>query len=217
MTDTANNNTDNQNSQSPDDKDTLIANLTNQLDALRGKTEELLGETKKAKAKAREESEAKEQARLEKAKKDGDFEKLLQSSERERKTLSERLGELENRISTEKLKSESMRLATELADGSNAELLSEFIQKRLKYSDDNIQVLDSKGELTVSSTEDLKREFSTNDKFKALLRGSKATGGGALGSGNSVATNNTMSRADYNSMDPVKQGDFMRKGGSVKD
>jgi predicted nuclease with TOPRIM domain len=159
------------------DKDSIIEDLKNQLNSLRGKTEELLGETKKAKAKAREEMEAKERAKLEKAKKEGDFEQLLKSSENERKSLSDRLNDLQGKISSEKLRTESLKLAGELADGANAELLSEFIAKRLKYTDDGMRVLDHNGDLTVSSAEDL----------------------------------------PFDKMHPVKQMEFIKKGGKVVD
>lgn len=199
------------------DKDFIIEDLKKQLDSLRGKTEELLGETKKAKAKAREEMEAKERAKLEKAKKEGDFEQLLKSSENERTSLSKRLEELQGKVSSEKLRTESLRLAGELADGANAELLSEFVIKRLKYTDDGIRVLDANGDLTVSSAEDLKKEFQNSEKFKALLRGNKASGGSAQGSGNSVASSQGIDRTAFDKMHPVKQMEYIKKGGKVID
>ena len=66
------------------EKDAIISDLQSQFNAVKNKADQLLDETKKAKAKARQEAEAKELAALEKAKKDGDYEQLLKSSESER-------------------------------------------------------------------------------------------------------------------------------------
>lgn len=198
-------------------KDEVISELNSQIEAMRSKMGELLGEAKKAKLKAKEESEAKERAKLEKAKRDGDIEQLLKSSESERSKLSEQLQKLQQSVSSEKISNESMRLATELADGSNAELLSEFISKRLKYTEEGIKVLDVHGDLTVSSLDDLKKEFTSSEKYKSLLRGIKSSGGGASGSGNSVPTTKTIDRATFDKMPQDQRMDFFKSGGKVVD
>lgn len=200
------------------DKDSLIKDLQKQVDSLRSKASELLSETKQAKQKAREEAEAKEKARQEKAKRDGDFEQLLKSSESKNKSLEEQLQTLQNRVSSEKIRSESLRVAAELADGTNAEILSEFITKRLKYTDDGIKVLDSNGDLTVSSLEDLKTEFQKSEKFKPLLRGIKASGGSAQGSGSSASHKaREMDRKAFEDMDSMQRMKFIKEGGKIYD
>lgn len=172
---------------------------------------------KKAKAKAREETEIAARAQEDKARKNGDFEQLLQSSEKEREVLATQLKDLENRVGTERTRTESMRLAAELADGANAELLSEFIGKRLKYTGDGLKVLDNNGDLTVSSLDDLKREFENNDKFQSLIRGNKSTGGGAAGDGSSASGVAKMERSRFDKMDAVQKMDFIKKGGKLTD
>lgn len=209
------------NEQSPNDstlnKDDIIADLQKQLESVKNKSDELLSETKKAKQKAREEAEAKEQARLERAKKEGDFEQLLKSSEKQRTELHEQLEALRGKVSSEKIKTESLKLAAELADGHNAEILSEFIARRLKYTDDGLKVLDSNGELTVSRIEDLKNEFTNSEKYRSLLRGNKSSGGGAQGSGNSVPTTKQISRHSFDKMEPSAQMKHIKSGGTVVD
>jgi len=195
-------------------KSAMIADLQKQFEAVKSKNEELLNETKIAKQKAREEAEAKQKAEMERARKNGDFEQLLKSSEQERQTLAERLHSLESRISSEKTRSESMRLAAELADGSNAEILSEFISRRLKYTDEGFKVLNEQGELTVSTLDVLKKEFEESPKFKSLIRGSKASGGGATGSGSSAAIKE-MSQAEFQKMPSTQQMEFLKKGGQI--
>lgn len=203
------------------EKEAIIADLQSQFTAVKSKSDELLNEAKQAKLKAREAAEAREAARLEKAKKEGDFEQLLKSSENERNSLMEQLNSLKSNISQEKIKTYSMQLATELADGANAELLSEFVAKRIKYTDEGIKVLDNTGNLTVSSLEDLKNEFLSNEKFKALLRGTKSSGGGAPGSNASSASNNSkvkvIDRTTFDAMSHFDRASFFKDGGKVVD
>jgi len=195
------------------EKDTMIKDLQQQFTAVKSKADQLLDETKKAKARAREEAEAKEKAELERARKNGDFEQLLKSSETERQTLANELNELRNRISSEKTRTEAMKVAAELADGSNAEILSEFVSRRLKYTDDGLKVLNESGELTVSTLDELKREFENSSKFKSLLRGSQASGGGAQGGGSGAAKE--INQADFEKMTAPQQMEFLKKGGEI--
>ena len=195
----------------------LADDYKKQFEAVKSKADELLDETKKAKAKAREEGEAKERAELDKAKKNGDFEQLLQSSEKERAALAEQLSSLHNKVSSERTRSESLRIAGELADGANAELLSEFISKRIKYTDDGLKVLNQSGELTVSTLDDLKREFESSDKFKSLLRGNQSSGGGAVGDGGSASGQAKIKRSQFDSMMPKDKMAFVKNGGSIID
>lgn len=146
-----------------------------------GKNEELLGELKSIKQKAREAEEAAKQAELEKAKKAGDHEQLYKSSEAEREKLAQQLAELQQSIHQEKVSSTALKMAADIADGSNAEIMADYIAKRLKYTDDGVKVLDASGELTVSSLDDLKAEFKTSPRFQSLVRGNQASGSGALG------------------------------------
>lgn len=196
-------------------KDNTIKDLQTQFDAIKGKADQLLDETKKAKAKAREEAESAQKAETEKHKKNGDFEQLLQSSEKERQALSEQLNTFKSRVAVEKTRTESLRIASELADGANAELLSEFVSKRLKYTDDGLRVLDQNGELTVSTVDDLKREFENSGKFNSLIRGNQSSGGGAVGDGGSASGQTTMERGRFEQMNPGQQMAFIKKGGTL--
>lgn len=203
---------------STEDHTSVIENLKNQNQAMQNKLNELLAETKKAKNKAREEVEEKERLKLEKAKKDGDYEQLLKSSEKERADLLGKYTELNSKISQEKIRNESLKIATELADSHNAEILSEFISKRLKYTDEGVQVLNANGELTVSTIEQLKSEFQNSDKFKSLIRGSKASGGDAQGSGKGVENSSQkIDRQTFDSWSPTKKHAYMQNKGIVVD
>jgi len=190
--------------------------LRKELEALKAKNQELLDETKKAKRKADEESRLKEEARQEKLKKDGDYEQLFKSAEQKARELEERLRSKDEEKANEVAKTEAMKLASQLADGYNAELLQEFLVKRIKYTEDGIRVLDSNGGLTVSSLADLKNEFEKSDKFKALLRGSKATGGGASGT-NGGATSASVDRKTFDSWNWQQKAEHLKQKGTVID
>lgn len=199
-------------------KDSVVTDLQGQLDALKSKTNELLGETKAAKQKAKDESAAAQLAQLDKAKKNGDFEQMLKSSEEARTNLSTQLEQLQGKVSSEKTKNAAMKIASMMADGSNADILSDYIGKRLKYTDDGVKVLDAAGNLTVSSLEDLKAEFESGDKYKSLLRGNKSSGGSATGSGSSASGMTELTRADFDKLNSVQKMEFIRvKGGKVID
>lgn len=186
-------------------------------DSMKGKMEQLLGETKQAKARARQEAEERAALANEKAKKDGDFEQLYKSSSEQAAQFKEQLESLTSSVSNEKRNAEAMKLAMQLADGYNAELLAEKIALRLKNTDEGIKVLDSNGQLTVSTVDDLKAEFSANERFASLLKGNQASGGSAAGGKSGGAAGNVMQRAEFDKMVPFKKMEFMKSGGKISD
>ncbi len=139
------------------------------------KKDELLNETKKAKQDRETAELAASKASEEKAQKDGEFEKLWKASKDKETELTQKLVDFQRSIRNEKLQVLSMRLATELADGDNAELLSEFVQRNLD------KMADEAGGLSPDVLEAVKNEFKSNNKYKSLLRVSKANGGSASG------------------------------------
>ena len=194
-----------------------FSSLQSENESMKAKMEQLLGETKQAKARARQEAEEKAQLANDKARKDGDFEQLFKSSSEQAAQYKEQLDTLSNTISNEKRNNEAMKIAAQLADGFNAELLGEKIAQRLKYTGDGVKVLDSNGQLTVSTVEDLKIEFSNNERFASLLKGNQSSGGGAPGGKSGSATGNVIQRADFAKMAPFKQMEFVKAGGKISD
>jgi predicted nuclease with TOPRIM domain len=185
-----------------------VESLRTEKEKLLNKNQELLGEVKGFKTKAQQAEEAAKQAELEKAKKAGDHEQLYKSSEAEREKLAQQLAELQQSIHQEKVSSTALKMAADMADGPNAEILADYIAKRLKYTDDGVKVLDASGELTVSSLDDLKAEFKTSPRFQSLVRGNQASGGGAPGGKGGSASPKTVDRATFNSWTPEKQRAF---------
>lgn len=165
--------------------------------------DKLYKETKAAKAER--ESAALQTKKLaeEKAQKDGEFEKLWQTAKQREEELQKRLEDIQKSNRNEKVQISAMRIAAELADGDNAELLSEFVQRNLD------KMADEAGGLSPDVLEAVRNEFKNNGKFKALLRGSKATGGGATGNTNAKPQSQELSRAEFERLSPLDQGRFM--------
>ena len=196
---------------------TALAAAQNSVAALENKQVELLDEAKKAKAQRKAIEDAARVDAETKAKGEGNFEQLYKSSEAARLALQDEYSSLKGNVANEKRNGEAMKLAMSMADGANAELLSEQIAKRLKFTDEGLKVTDANGNLTVSSLKDLATEFQTNDRYASLLKGNQSSGGGASGGSNSGGAAKTKTRAEFNALDPVAQSKFMKGGGKLTD
>jgi hypothetical protein len=185
--------------------------------ALEAKQVEILDEAKQAKTARRAAEEAARVTAETEAKNKGDHEQLYKSSESARATLQTEHDALKLSVANGARDNEALKIATQLADGDNIGLLSEHIAKRLKYVDGDLKVLDVNGGVTVSPMSDLANEFKGNTRFTSLLRGNQSTGGGATGSNNSGGAANTITRADFEALNPIAASKFMSGGGSVTD
>lgn len=194
-----------------------IADLQAQNEAMKNKNSELLGETKKAKELRRQAEQQAQKEADEKARKAGDYEQLYKSSTEEKQRLEQQLEEIKLGTAKEKQKNTAMRIAGELAEGANAEILADYIAKRLKYTDDGIKVTDTNGDLTVSTLEQLKDEFSKSTRFASLLKGSQASGGSAPGGGKSTSGDKVMTRSEWDKQNAADKAKFVKSGGKVVD
>lgn len=194
-----------------------VESLTGETTSIKAKMDELLGETKAAKEARRkaEQAAADEAARI--AKEKGDFEQLHKSSEERYQNTITELEALRLGIANEKRTNTAMKLATDLADGPNAELLSTFIANRLTFSDDSVKVTDTRGQLTVASLDDLRNEFKTDAKFAALLKGNQSAGGGASGGSNSGSAATVKTRGEFEALNAVDRAKFAKSGGTITD
>jgi len=181
---------------------------------LKNKVDQLLTEKKQAQQKASEEAEIERKKAIEEAKKRQDFESLYNSQVEVNNNLKAENEKILSGISKDRLQAESMKIAAELADGSNQELLSTFISQRLRFEDGAVKVLDKTGGLTVSSLSDLKNEFASDDKFKSLLRGNLSGGGGAAPTSGGAAQGKQIKRSDFDSMKPNEQMAFAKEKGN---
>ena len=203
-----------------EDFDKLSADLASaqgESTSMKSKMDELLGETKRAKASKKQADDESKAIATAKAIKDKDFEQLFNSSEQERESSDNRYNELLGKIATDKQKAEAMKLAIQLADGDNAELLAQFIAPRLKYTDDGVKILDINGALTVSTLEDLRTEFQNNARYSSLLKGNQSSGGSASGGSSGSAADNILARPEFEKLPPFKRVEFLKKGGTLID
>lgn len=146
---------------------------------LKNKIDELLKEKKAEQDKTRVEAEKRRQTEEDAAREKGDFEALSKSYEQKIQALEEQIKERDERFSKKEVERQALLIASDLAEGANQEILSTFIERRLRMDGDEIKVTDDKGNLTISTIDQLKEEFRNNPKFGALVIASKATGGGA--------------------------------------
>lgn len=184
------------------------------------KKDELLQE-KKAEKEKRMTIEAQAEAdRIEKARQAGDYESLMKSAEEQRKVWEQKYSELDNKIKQKEARNLAMKMAGDLdpLDGDAAEVLADYIEKRIRYDDNGLVILDAKGNPSVMGIDALKEEFKNSNKFKPLIVGSKATGGGATGNtANGVGGVKEISRVDFESMSHSKRMEFFKSGGKLKD
>ncbi len=185
--------------------------LETKLKAVVSHQEKLLGETKKAKEdRANSLAEAKRIAD-DKAKSNGEFEELYKSKDQEANEYKKQLEDYKRSVRNDKLQASALRIATDLADGDNAELLSEFVIRKLDG------LADETGVISDNIVTDLKKEFANNQKYKSLLRSSKASGGNALGNVGNKAETKEISRADFDKMDQLSRKNFFAGKGRVVD
>lgn len=158
------------------------------LEGLKRQNQTLLDEAKAAKQRARDAEQAQQQREQEAAKARGDFEQLFTSSEQALAAERAKLAELTASIERRDLTSAASKVSSSIADGENAEILAEFVQRRLKIVDGQVKVTDAAGNLTIASLEDLAKEFQQAPRYAALVRGTQANGGGAAGGKGGGAT-----------------------------
>lgn len=192
-----------------------VNSLSEEKARMKNKLDELLNETKKNKEQRRQAELEMQRISEEKAKQQGDYEQLYKSQTEKAQTLEQQLSELRNQVNNEKKQTAVMRIASELADGVDAENLAYLIQNRLKITDEGLKVLDNDGNLTVSSVDDFKKEIQTTERFKSLLRGVSASGGGATGNNNASVTTKVVSRDEFNKMSNSQRVKFFNDGGRI--
>lgn len=188
-------------------------------DAVKANRDELLVEKKKAVQALKEKQEEQERRSKERMEEDGRWEQLYKSSNSEIERLKGEIKTRDQREQEAQIHIEASKIANRLADGHNAEILTDYLVQRIKYSEDGFKVTDASGALTHSTLSDLELEFAKSEKYKSLRKGSRATGGSASGSGTGGSSKATeiVDRATFNTMKPKEQSDLYKRGGVVKD
>lgn len=181
---------------------------------LKRKIDELLTEKKTVQQKAMEAEEAVRQETAEKLRKANDFEQLYNSSESERQKAADELATLKANLQQQQVEGQAGRVAASLTkDTARANLLSQQISSRLSLVDGEVRVLDTNGNLTVSSVEELTQSIKAEYPF--LVDGSQAAGGGATGGSSGAGDTKQVSRSDFDAMDSRKRMSFVKSGGKI--
>ena len=181
---------------------------------LKRKIDELLTEKKTVQQKAMEAEELARQETAEKLRKANDFEQLYNSSESERQKAADELATLKANLQQQQVEGQAGRVAASLTkDTARANLLSQQISSRLSLVDGEVRVLDTNGNLTVSSVEELTQSIKAEYPF--LVDGSQAAGGGATGGSSGAGDTKQVSRSDFDAMDSRKRMSFVKSGGKI--
>jgi hypothetical protein len=174
------------------------------------KINELLGEKKAAQKKADDAAEAARLAAEEAARKGGDV-AALEKSWQEKLTKSEQkyqddLAKRDAIIDRKTRQAAANELAASLAVEGSAKTLLPHIQSRLKteFRDGEAVtvVLDAAGKPSAMTIEELGQEIAADPAFAPIIVASKASGGGAKGTKGGGAAKNTITRKEYDAMEP---------------
>lgn len=183
---------------------------------MKTKIEELLSEKKSEQQKRRDAEEEKRRLAEQKAKENGDIESLTESFKQKEEQWKKKLQEYEEKERKSAINDAASKVANEIAEGPNAELLSDFVARRLRYEDGEAKVVDAHGNLTVSSLDDLKREFANDPKFASLVKGTGSSGSGATSqSTNGGAGKKTVTRSQWDDMSHHQRVEFSKSGGEI--
>lgn len=153
-----------------------------EIERLRKHNETLLGEKKAETEKRKAEQAEKDRLAEETARKKGDFETLERQYQDKIAGLEKQLADNIAQRNQDLIKAESAKIASQLSTNAhNQEILQMLIEKRLIADNGQIKVTDSNGNLTISTLDDLVKEFKDGGKFDSLIDGTKASGTGATG------------------------------------
>lgn len=181
---------------------------------LRENRDKLLAEKKKIDELKREAEAEARRAEEERLKKANDYEQLYKSSEAERQKASTELKNLQAQIESQRVGRQAQEVASSLTkDTARAKLLAEQLTSRLSFVDGELRVLDSTGNLTVSTIDELTQ--SIKKEYPFLIDGTQAVGGGASGSTGGTSDSKTVSRQDFDAMDPQRKMEYMKSGGKI--
>lgn len=116
------------------------------------------------------------------------YESLSKQYEKEKVTNQKK----QNAYDQERIRNKAMTLANNLQplDDDAADMLADYLEKRLKMTEDGIAILDKDGKLSNLKEVDLKEEFKAVERYKRLMRGRDSSGSGAAGSGKVSGTSN---------------------------
>lgn len=188
-----------------------------EVSGLKANHDKLLAEKKEQQRLANDAATEAKRVKEEAAAKSGDVESLMKSWKEKEASYLSTIDTFTQKESNNAKSKAATDIAMGLAEGPNVKILSKFIIDRLKYDGGEVKVTDNSGNLTVSSLDDLKKEFANNEEFKSLLVGSKASGSGAAKGNIGGAGKTTISRSEFDAMSHHKRAEFFKTGGTLAD
>lgn len=178
-----------------------LADMAARIEAMDRKNQELLDEKKK---KAEEARIASEELEKEKARKEGNTDKLLEIERQKTQEAESKLAGLLNEIKTEKVKSLAAALANEMRGRPESiKILTKCVVEEIS------SLVDDKGNLSDVKRALVIQNFKDSAEYKPLLMGNQSTGGSAEGSSGESSTKDfwELSEAEQREMfnkDPSK-------------
>ncbi len=170
--------------------------LEKETSGLKSKLEELLGESKSAKQKARELEEQQRQAEEQRLAEKQEFKTLYEREQEAKRELQEQYETFQQRVQLAEIEKASTSVAAELTrDTKRGELLSEKAAQFARYTDKGI--IYEMGGVEVEKAKVLEH---LKTEYPFLVDGNQSNGGGAAGNVSGRAAN----------MDPKKMGDAER-------
>lgn len=157
--------------------DEVSARLEQETSGLKSKLDELLGETKTAKQKAKELEEAQAAAEEARAKEKGEFKELYEREQKAKSELSEKYDQYAKKIQAKDIELSSSAIALELTrDTKRADLLKKEISQFARYSEDGV-----KFEMGGVEVDRAKVVAHITESYPFLVDGNQSSGGGAPG------------------------------------
>lgn len=202
-----------------------VAGYEDRIGKMDAKITELLDEKKAASKRAEEAEEAARKAAAEKATKDGDVDALNESWQKKYDKLQAKydtdLGNANTIIEKTNSRAKAVELASTLAvEGSSDVLLPHIlgrVKTEIKNGEATTVVLDADGKPSAQSLKELGEEIANDKRFAPLIVGSRASGGGANGSGGGAANTKTVTRSEFDAMSHVERAAHAKDGGKVVD
>lgn len=197
--------------------------LDSALKGLKESRDALLTEKKTVAQKAKEAEEARLKAEQEAAKKMGELDKFEESLrgefEKERGGLTAKLESLTQRVTGESKKAILSSFATEFHKAESLDLIAQLVKTEFDGADVKTQFTDFAGNVITTDPVEFKKWMQKHPVISELMKADVKSGGGADGnrSANGVSNTATISRSDFEKLNPFAQKQFMQKGGTLTD
>ena len=157
--------------------DEVTARLEHETSGLKSKLDELLGETKTAKQKAKELEEAQAAAEEARAREKGEFKELYEREQKAKAELADKYEGFAKKIQAKEVELSAGSIANELTrDTKRADLLKKEISQFARYSEDGV-----KFEMGGVEVDRAKVVAHITESYPFLVDGNQSSGGGATG------------------------------------